>query len=86
MDFPVTMKVPAGTVCSGQVAGANNVCVAKLQNATPAGPFGGSIAFTQDPATRKRAIEYNLAKRRAARAVGRKLESHSLLCKGHVRN
>ena len=32
------------------------------------GPFSGAIAFTQLPAARKRAIEYNLSKRRMARA------------------
>jgi hypothetical protein len=69
MDCPVTIKMAAGTTCSGTVAGASNVCIAKIQNATPAGPFGGSIAFTQSTAARKRAIEYNLAKRRFARAA-----------------
>ena len=45
MDFPVKMKMPAGMVCSGQVGAASNVCVAKLQNATPAGkqPFPMSL-------------------------------------------
>ena len=33
------MQLPEGMVCSGQVGEATNVCVAKLQNATPAGKF-----------------------------------------------
>jgi hypothetical protein len=69
MDFPVAIQMPAGTVCSGTVAGSSGVCVAKLQNAALAGPFGGSVAFTQSAAGKKRAIEYNLAKRNFARAL-----------------
>lgn len=68
-DFPVEMQMPAGMTCSGSVGGASNVCVAKLMNAAAAGPFGGSIAFTQSPAAKKRAVEYNLSKRRFARAI-----------------
>jgi hypothetical protein len=45
------------------------VCVARLQNSALAGPFGGSVAFTQSAAAKKRAIEYNLAKRRFARGL-----------------
>jgi hypothetical protein len=69
MDFPVAIQMPAGMTCSGSVAGASNVCVAKLQNAALAGPFGGSVAFTQSAAAKKRAIEYNLSKRRFARGL-----------------
>jgi hypothetical protein len=72
MDFPVAIQMPAGMTCSGSVAGAENVCVAKLQNSALAGPFGGSVAFTQSPAAKKRAIEYNLSKRRFARALNKK--------------
>jgi hypothetical protein len=68
-DFPVTVQMPAGMTCSGSVGGATNVCIAKLQNSALAGPFGGSVAFTQSPAAKKRAIEYNLSKRRFARAL-----------------
>ncbi|ORY59522.1 Gas2, regulated by Bmp1 MAP kinase cascade [Pseudomassariella vexata] len=67
MDFPVAVQMPAGMTCQGQVGGASNVCVARLQNSALAGPFGGSAAFTQSPAAKKRAIEYNLAKKRFAR-------------------
>jgi hypothetical protein len=69
MDFPVAIQMPAGMTCSGSVGGANNVCVARLQNSALAGPFGGSVAFTQSAGAKKRAIEYNLAKRRFARAL-----------------
>jgi len=69
MDFPVAIQMPAGMTCSGSAGGASNVCVAKLQNSALAGPFGGSVAFTQSPAAKKRAIEYNLSKRRFARAI-----------------
>lgn len=69
MDFPVAVQMPAGMTCSGSVGGASNVCVAKMQNAALAGPFGGSVAFTQSAAAKKRAIEHNLSKRRFARAL-----------------
>jgi hypothetical protein len=68
-DFPVEVQMPAGMTCSGSVGGASNVCVAKLQNSALAGPFGGSVAFTQSAAAKKRAIEYNLSKRRFARSL-----------------
>lgn len=71
MDFPVAIAMPAGMTCSGSVGGASNVCVAKLQNAALAGPFGGSVAFTQSAAAKKRAIEYNLSKRRFARSLSK---------------
>lgn len=69
MDFPLTVQMPAGMTCSGSVAGAQNVCIGSVQNTAAAGPFGGSFAFTQSAAAKKRAVEYNLAKRRFARAV-----------------
>ncbi|KAJ0385603.1 hypothetical protein COL922a_006018 [Colletotrichum nupharicola] len=68
MDFPVAIKMPVGMTCDANVGGASNVCVARLRNAALAGPFGGSVAFTQSATARKRAVEYNLAKRRAARS------------------
>lgn len=69
MDFPIKVQMPAGMTCSGQVGGASNVCVVKVQNSALAGPFGGAAAFTQSNAARKRAIEHNLSKRRFARAL-----------------
>lgn len=72
MDFPMQIQMPAGMTCSGQVGGASNVCVVKVQNSAGAGPFGGSAAFTQSPGAKKRAIEFNLRKRRFARALAKK--------------
>lgn len=69
MDFPVTVQMPAGMTCSGSVGGATNVCIVRLQNSALAGPFGGSAAFTQSPAAKKRAVEYNFSKRRFARSL-----------------
>jgi len=68
-DFPVAVQMPAGMTCQGSVGGAENVCIVRLQNSALAGPFGGSAAFTQSSKAKKRAIEYNLAKRRIARGV-----------------
>jgi len=68
-DFPVKVQMPAGMTCSGSAGGASNVCVVRLQNAALAGPFGGSAAFTQSTAAKKRAVEYNLRKRHMARGI-----------------
>lgn len=68
-DFPVKVQMPQGMTCSGTVGGASNVCIVRMQNAALAGPFGGSAAFTQSAAAKKRAIEYNLRKRHMARGV-----------------
>ncbi|RKF64800.1 putative egh16h1-like protein [Erysiphe neolycopersici] len=69
MDFPVEAKMPEGMTCDATVGGVSNVCVMKLQNKAAAGPFGGSVAFTQSAKAKKRAIEYNLRKRNFARAL-----------------
>ncbi|OAK95434.1 hypothetical protein IQ06DRAFT_232061 [Phaeosphaeriaceae sp. SRC1lsM3a] len=68
-DFPVKVQMPAGMTCQGTVGGVSNVCVVRMQNSALAGPFGGSAAFTQSKAARKRAVEYNLRKRHFARGV-----------------
>ncbi|KUJ15794.1 uncharacterized protein LY89DRAFT_96380 [Mollisia scopiformis] len=46
-DAPFTVKIPAGTTCTGTDAtsGATNFCLMKIANNNNAGPFGGSIAF-----------------------------------------
>lgn len=49
-DFPIKVQMPAGMTCSGTVAGVKNVCVVRVKNSTPAGPFGGSAVFTQEGA------------------------------------
>jgi hypothetical protein len=64
-DFPLKVQMPAGMTCEGTVAGVNNVCIVRVRNGAAAGPFGGSAAFTQSAAARKRAIEYRLKKRAA---------------------
>jgi hypothetical protein len=43
-----------------------------LTGLTQLGPFGGAIAFTQSAGAKKRAIEFNLRKRRFARALAKK--------------
>ncbi|KAK7954445.1 hypothetical protein PG996_015257 [Apiospora saccharicola] len=62
-DFDVKVAMPQGMTCDASVGGANNVCVVRVRNNTPAGPFGGSAAFTQSTAARKRAIAYRIKKR-----------------------
>lgn len=64
-DFPLTVQMPAGMTCDGSVGGADNVCVVRVRNNALAGPFGGSAAFTQSTAARKRAVAYRLKKRQA---------------------
>lgn len=73
-DFPVQVQMPAGMTCQGSVGGATGVCIVRMQNSALAGPFGGSAAFTQSAAAKKRAIEYNLAKRRFARRLAKEQE------------
>ncbi|KAH6653964.1 hypothetical protein BKA67DRAFT_535311 [Truncatella angustata] len=62
-DFAVKVAMPQGMTCDATVGDAQNVCVVRVRNSTPAGPFGGSAAFTQTTAARKRAIAYRLKKR-----------------------
>jgi hypothetical protein len=40
----MAFSVPAGTTCTGTVAGQSNVCLVKIANANKAGPFGGVVA------------------------------------------
>ena len=42
---PFTVQIPAGTTCSGSVGGMSNVCLVKMANPNPAGPFGGVFAM-----------------------------------------
>jgi Egh16-like virulence factor len=44
-DFPFAATIPAGTTCSGTVAGQSNVCLVKIVNPSGAGPFGGVVAI-----------------------------------------
>lgn len=52
--------MPAGMTCDGQVGGTSNVCLVRVRNSAVAGPFGGSAAFTQGAAAKKRAVEYRV--------------------------
>jgi len=81
-DFNIAAKMPAGTVCSGTVAGQTGVCIMRLNNNTPAGPFGGSVAFIQSPAAKKRALEYLALKKRhfARGVVARATEDEEAMC------
>ncbi|KAH7369227.1 MAS1 protein [Plectosphaerella cucumerina] len=68
-EFPVEVQMPQGMTCDASVGGAQNVCVVRVRNAaTATGPFGGSAAFTQTAAGRKRALAYRLKKRMEFRA------------------
>lgn len=64
-NFPVKVQMPAGMTCDATVGDASNVCIVRVRNNTPAGPFGGSAAFTQTIAARKRAIAYRMKMRKA---------------------
>lgn len=44
-DYPFAVQVPAGTTCTGTMGSMTGVCMMKVANANPAGPFGGVIAF-----------------------------------------
>ncbi|KAI1099935.1 hypothetical protein F4804DRAFT_65038 [Jackrogersella minutella] len=72
-DFPLTVQMPAGMTCDATVGGANNVCVVRVRNQAPAGPFGGSAAFTQSPAARKRALNYRMKMKKRQDEQNRRL-------------
>jgi hypothetical protein len=57
-EFDMQIQMPAGMTCDGTAGGVSNVCVARVRNGAGAGPFGGSVAFTQTTAARKRAIAF----------------------------
>lgn len=61
-DYPFEVEIPAGTKCTGTVNGLSNVCLVKMSNNNPAGPFGGVYAV-QMPGSNTTARA-----RRAARA------------------
>jgi len=46
-DYPFAATIPAGTKCTGTVAGQENVCLVKIVNPSGAGPFGGVVAIQQ---------------------------------------
>jgi hypothetical protein len=61
-DFPLVAAVPAGQECTGNVAGQDNVCLVRCENAARAGPFGGVIPVqmasgnASTPAAARRAL------------------------------
>ena len=59
-DFPLVAAVPADQNCTGNVAGQDNVCLVRCQNAARAGPFGGVVpvqmAGAATPAQARRAL------------------------------
>lgn len=64
-NYAVKVQMPAGMTCDATVGSASEVCIVRVRNVTPAGPFGGSAAFTQTAAARKRAIAYRKKMRKA---------------------
>lgn len=42
-DFPLVAAVPQNQQCTGTVAGQDNVCLVRCENAARAGPFGGVV-------------------------------------------
>ncbi|KAF3760909.1 hypothetical protein M406DRAFT_233452, partial [Cryphonectria parasitica EP155] len=42
-DYPFKVNMPAGTSCTGTIAGQANTCIVKLVNPSNAGPFGGCV-------------------------------------------
>lgn len=69
-DFTMKVKMPQGMSCDASVGGADNVCIVRVRNGAAAGPFGGSGAFTQTAAARKRAVAYRLKKRMSLNSRG----------------
>jgi hypothetical protein len=59
-DFPIKAVMPTDASCTGSVAGQDNVCLVRCQNAARAGPFGGVVpvqmAGTSTPAAARRAL------------------------------
>ena len=43
LSQPLTAQVPADQICTGTVAGQENVCRGRCQNPALAGPFGGVV-------------------------------------------
>ncbi|RDW89165.1 hypothetical protein BP6252_01197 [Coleophoma cylindrospora] len=43
-DYPFAVEIPAGTSCTGTISGQSNLCLVKVSNNNPAGPFGGVFA------------------------------------------
>ncbi|KAF4930717.1 hypothetical protein CGCVW01_v000813 [Colletotrichum viniferum] len=62
-DFPMRAQIPADQACTGTVAGQNNVCLVRCQNAARAGPFGGVVPVQMNqPGNTPAAARRNLAR------------------------
>jgi hypothetical protein len=72
-DYPFAATMPAGTTCSGTVAGQSGVCLVKIVNPNNAGPFGGVIAVQMAGAGASTAAAPATAK--AAKPVGAKFRA-----------
>jgi len=46
-DHTLAVAIPAGTTCTGTVAGQSNVCMVRCNNPAQAGPFGGCVPVQQ---------------------------------------
>lgn len=66
-DYPFKVNVPAGTTCTGNIAGQANTCIVKLVNPSNAGPFGGCIPVQQAGAAPAPAASGTATARRMAR-------------------
>ncbi|RDA95579.1 hypothetical protein CP533_1265 [Ophiocordyceps camponoti-saundersi (nom. inval.)] len=68
-EFGMNVSLPQGMVCKASCGGAQGVCICRMRNKTPAGPFGGSCAVTQSQNAIKRAVVYRLKKRYQVKRV-----------------
>ncbi|KAL8372415.1 hypothetical protein RB595_001966 [Gaeumannomyces hyphopodioides] len=75
-DFPLVAQLSANQACTGTVAGQENVCLVRCQNAARAGPFGGVVpvqmAGAQTPAQARRALA--IAMKRSEEALDRMMK------------
>jgi hypothetical protein len=76
-DYPFAATMPAGTTCSGTVAGQSGVCLVKIVNPSNAGPFGGVIAVQMAGAGASTAAApaANSAAAKASKPVGAKFRA-----------
>ncbi|KKY31941.1 putative mas3 protein [Diaporthe ampelina] len=73
-DFPLNAEIPAGTTCTGTVAGQENVCMVRCQNPARAGPFGGVVPVQMAGANATTPNTPAAARRNLAMAMKRDLQ------------
>ncbi|KAH8752046.1 hypothetical protein F5883DRAFT_207464 [Diaporthe sp. PMI_573] len=73
-DFPLNAEIPAGTTCTGTVAGQENVCMVRCQNPARAGPFGGVVPVQMAGANATAPNTPAAARRNLALAMKRDLQ------------